>query len=63
MIKKKVTLADAEFSSVAHLYLTLCDPVDCSTPGFPVHHQLLEFTPEGEANTTDHREKRQKLAC
>ena len=22
---------------------TLCDPMDCSTPGFPVHHQLLEF--------------------
>ena len=21
-----------------------CDPMDCSTPGFPVHHQLLEFT-------------------
>jgi len=24
--------------------LTLCDPMDCSTPGFPVHHQLLKFT-------------------
>ena len=23
---------------------TLCDPMDCSTPGFPVHHQLSEFT-------------------
>ena len=23
---------------------TLCDPMDCSTPGLPVHHQLLEFT-------------------
>ena len=22
----------------------LCDPIDCSTPAFPVHHQLLEFT-------------------
>ena len=29
-------------SSVAKLCLTLCDPVDCSTPGFPVYHQLLE---------------------
>ena len=29
--------------SVAKLCLTLCDPMDCSTPGFPVHHQLLEF--------------------
>ena len=26
------------------LCLTLCDPMDCSTPGLPVHHQLLEFT-------------------
>ena len=24
--------------------LTLCDPVDCSTPGLPVHHQLPELT-------------------
>ena len=23
--------------------LALCDPMDCSLPGFPVHHQLLEF--------------------
>ena len=27
-------------SSVAQSSLTLCDPMDCSTPGFPVHHQL-----------------------
>ena len=32
------------FSSVAQLCLTLCDPLDCSTPGLPVHHQLPEFT-------------------
>ena len=32
------------FSSVAQSCLTLCDPMDCSTPGFPVHHQLPEFT-------------------
>ena len=30
--------------SVTQLCLTLCDPVDCSTPGFPVHHQLSEPT-------------------
>ena len=30
-------------SSVAQLCLTLCDPMDCSTPGFPVLHQLLEL--------------------
>ena len=32
-----------QFSSVAQLCLTLCDPMDCSTPGLPVHHQLLEL--------------------
>ena len=32
------------FSSVAQMCLILCDPMDCSTPGLPVHHQLLEFT-------------------
>ena len=32
------------FSSVAQLCLTLCNPMDCRTPGFSVHHQLLEFT-------------------
>ena len=31
------------FSSVAQLCPTLCNPLDCSTPGFPVHHQLPEF--------------------
>ena len=30
-------------SSVAQLSLTLCDPMDCSTLGFSVHHQLLEL--------------------
>ena len=30
-------------SSVAQLCPTLCDPMDCSTPGLLVHHQLLEF--------------------
>ena len=32
------------FSSVAQLCSTLCTIMDCSTPGFPVHHQLPEFT-------------------
>ena len=32
------------FSSVTQPCLILCDPVDCSTPGLPVHHQLLGFT-------------------
>ena len=32
------------FSSVTQLCQTLCDPMNCSTPSLPVHHQLLEFT-------------------
>ena len=34
----------SQFSSVAQLCLTLCDPIDWNTPDFPVHHQLPEFT-------------------
>jgi len=33
-----------QFRSVAQSCPTLCDPVDCSIPGFPVHHQLPELT-------------------
>ena len=33
-----------QFSSVPQSCLTLCSPMDCSTPGLPVHHQLPEFT-------------------
>ena len=33
-----------QFSSVAQSCPILCDPMDCSTPEFPVHHQLPEFT-------------------
>ena len=34
----------AQFSSVTQSCPTSCDPMDCSTPGFPVHHQLPELT-------------------
>ena len=33
-----------QFSSVAQSCPILCDPMDCSMPGFPVHHQFLELT-------------------
>ena len=33
-----------QFSSVAQLCMILCNPMDCSMPGLPVHHQLPEFT-------------------
>ena len=32
-----------QFSSVTQLYLTLCDSMDCSTPGFPLHCKPLEL--------------------
>ena len=35
---------DDQFSSVTQLFLTLCDPMNRSTPGLPVHHQLPEST-------------------
>ena len=33
-----------QFSSVTQPCLTLCDPMNCSTPGLPIYHQLPEFT-------------------
>ena len=33
-----------QFSSVSQSCPTLCDPMNCSPPGLPVHHQLPEFT-------------------
>ena len=37
-------LLSIQFSSVTQSCLTLCNPMNCSTPGLPVHHQLPEFT-------------------
>ena len=42
-INKSLVLS-IPFSSVTQSCPTLCDPIDCSMPGLPVHHQLLEFT-------------------
>ena len=36
-------MMSAQFSSVAQSCPILCDPVDCSMPGFSVHHQLLDL--------------------
>ena len=36
--------SSVQFNSVVQSCLTLGDPMDCSTPGLPVHHQLPEFT-------------------
>ena len=43
-------MKEHQFSSVAQLCLTLCDPMNCSTPGFPVHHQRQKL-----AQTHGHR--------
>ena len=40
----KQTIYHFQFSSVTQSCPTLCDPMNCSTPGLPVHHQLPEFT-------------------
>ena len=37
-------MSSVQFSLVAQSCPTLCDPMNCSTPGLPVHHQLPEFT-------------------
>ena len=37
-------VSSVQFVSVAHSCPTLCNPMNCSTPGLPVHHQLPEFT-------------------
>ena len=44
IVQNVVILKDnGQFSSVAQACLTLCDPMDCCTPGFPVHHQFTEL--------------------
>ena len=39
-----VTMCSVQFSSVAQSCPTLCDPMNCTMPGLPVHHQFPEFT-------------------
>ena len=42
--KVMTNLSSVQFSSVTQSCLTLCDPMNRSKPGLPVHHQLSEFT-------------------
>ena len=42
--KRSTGIRSVQFTSVAQSCLTLCDPMNRSTPGLPVHHQLPEFT-------------------
>ena len=41
---QELTVAQTQFSSVTQSCPTLCDPMNRSMPGLPVHHLLLEFT-------------------
>ena len=41
---RRAILVFLQFSSVTQSYLILCDPMNCSTPGLPVHHQLVKST-------------------
>ena len=55
----KESIQPGQFSSVAQSYPTLCDPMDCSMSGFPVHHQPLKFAqthvhPVGDAIQPSH---------
>ena len=43
-LKRCSTSLAIQFGSVAQSCPTLCDPMNCSTPGLPVHHQLPKFT-------------------
>ena len=43
-MQKQIKEASVQFSSVAQSCLTLCDPMNCSTPVLPVHHQRSEST-------------------
>ena len=43
-IKSSHCIPSVQFSSVAQSCPTLCDPMNCSTPGLPVHHQLPEIS-------------------
>ena len=42
--KEKYCITSDQIRSVTQSCPTLCDPMNCSTPGLPVHHQLPEFT-------------------
>ena len=43
-MNRRDSIGRASISSVARSCLTLCDPMNCNTPGLPVHHQLPEST-------------------
>ena len=52
-----------QFISVTQSCLTLCDPMDCSTPGFPVHHQLPKLTQTHVHRVGDAIQLSHSLSC
>ena len=44
IVHRVARVGHVQFNAVTQSCLTLCDPMNCSMPGLPVHHQLLEFT-------------------
>ena len=44
ILQARILKCVSQFISVAQSCPTLCDPMNCSTPGLPVHHQFPEFT-------------------
>ena len=53
-------LVDSFFSSVAQSCPTFCNPMDCSTPGFPVHHQLQKLAQTHDTFLPDIKKKKKK---
>ena len=49
------SIVSVQFSSVTQSRLTLCDPMDCSTPGLSVHHHLLELAQTCSNSCTSRR--------
>ena len=47
------TIRNICYCSVTQLCLTLCDPMDCSMPGFPVHNHFLELAQTNVHSVSD----------
>ena len=56
-------LLSAQFSSVIQSCPTLCDPMDCSMPGLPIHHQLPEPTQTHVHRVSDAIQPSHSLSC
>ena len=61
--EKIFVFSSVPFSSVAQSCPTLCDPMNCSTPGLPVHHHLPEFTQTHVHRVSDAIQPSHPLSC